>query len=117
VFRCFTSLSNFHYPKFLKLDLSKRNTPVTWPISVLVQAHSRRGYEGLVRAAEGRGPPVTLLLVADALVLVRELRELVLGTGLVAEPCDTVPVAAPEGSGMGRPEMWGNEVGGGRVGD
>jgi hypothetical protein len=35
VFRCFTSLSNFHYPKFLKLDLSKRNTPVTWPISVL----------------------------------------------------------------------------------
>ena len=71
----------------------------------MVQPHSRRGYEGLVRAAEGRGPPVALLLVADALVLVRELRELVLGTGLVAEPCDTVPMGASETASDGSKEV------------
>jgi hypothetical protein len=36
-----------------------------------------------------------------------------LGIGLVTEPCDTVPVAAPERSGMGLlPQVWGNKVGG-----
>jgi hypothetical protein len=36
------------------------------------------------------------------------------GVGVVTEPCDPVPVATPEGSGMGLlPKVWGNEVGGG----
>lgn len=49
-------------------------------------------YEGLVGAAEGGGPPITLLVVADALVVL----VLAATTGLVAEPCDTVPMGASE---------------------
>jgi hypothetical protein len=52
----------------------------------------RQPYEGLVGAAEGGGPPVTLLVVADALVRVLDLAT----TRLVAEPCDTVPMGASE---------------------
>jgi len=95
---------HFHYPEFLELSLSlsQKSTPVTRPNSVVVQPR------GLVGAAEGRGPPVTLL-VAGTLVVVMVL----LAIGLVTEPCDTVPVAAPERSGMGLlPKVWGNKVGG-----
>jgi hypothetical protein len=53
--------------------------------------NARQPYEGLVGAAEGRGPPVTLL-VADTLVVVM----LAVVVGLVTEPCDTVPMGASE---------------------
>lgn len=40
---------------------------------------------------------------------------LVVGTRVVAELRDTVPVAAPEGNSVGWLEVWRNEVGGGGV--
>jgi hypothetical protein len=52
---------------------------------------ARQPHGGLVGAADGRGPPVTLL-VAGALVVVMVL----LTIGLVTEPCDTVPRGASE---------------------
>lgn len=68
----------------------EKSTPVTRTNSVVVQPR------GLVGAAEGRGPPVTLLVAGTLVVVV-----VLLGIGLVTESCDTVPVAAPERSSMG----------------
>ena len=61
------------------LFLSKKSTPVTRTNSVEVQPR------GLVGAAEGRGPPVTLLVAGTLVVVV------LLAIGLVTESCDTVP--------------------------
>jgi hypothetical protein len=63
-------------------------------------------YEGLVGAGEGRGPPGALLVLDTLLVAV----------DVEAEPCDAVPVAAPERGRARLLEMWGNEVGSGREG-
>lgn len=48
---------------------------------------------GLVGAAEGRGPPVTLLVAGTLLLVVVVV---LLTIGLVTESCDTVPTGASE---------------------
>jgi hypothetical protein len=101
--------SSFHLSQILELPISRRTaiTRATRPNSVLLVSTSpNRPYEGLEGAAEGSGPPETVLVVLDALVV---------AVDLVAEPGDAVPVAAPEGRGARLLEVWGHEIGGGRV--
>jgi hypothetical protein len=69
-------------------------------------------YDGLVFcAAEGSGDPDTLGVAGDAPAAGG------VGLRLEAKAGDAVPVAAPEGGGARRFEVWGYEVGGGRGGD
>jgi hypothetical protein len=99
----------FTIPNSLNFLSRKKHSCNLNKLRVGSASHAHHPYDGLVGAADGRGPPVTLL-VADALVVVVKLA----AVGVVTEPCDTVPVATPERSSMGLlPEVWGNEVGGG----
>jgi hypothetical protein len=87
--------SSFHLSQILELPISRRTaiTRATRPNSVLLVSTSpNRPYEGLEGAAEGSGPPETVLVVLDALVV---------AVDLVAEPGDAVPMDGSENADDG----------------
>lgn len=104
--------SSFHLSQILELRLSLEvlknsdHSSHSTKFRATGSTSPNRPYEGLEGAAEGSGPPETVLVVLDALVV---------AVDLVAEPGDAVPVAAPEGRGARLLEVWGHEIGGGRV--
>jgi len=81
----------FTIPNSLNFLSRKKHSCNLNKLRVESASHAHHAYEGLVGAAEGRGPPVTLL-VAGSLVVVVKLA----AVGVVTEPCDTVPMGASD---------------------